>query len=64
MQIVVKPEQEKFILEKLQQGKYHSVDELLAVAFQLLEQWEKIILRFYQIYVGLLLMIILFFNIP
>ena len=40
MQIVVKPEQEKFILQKLQQGKYHSVDELLAVAFQLLEQHD------------------------
>jgi antitoxin ParD1/3/4 len=37
MQIVVKPDQEKYILEKLQKGKYKNVDELLSVAFQLLE---------------------------
>lgn len=41
MQIALKPEQEKFILEKLQQGKYHNVDELLAVAFQLLEEFDN-----------------------
>ncbi|MFB2893450.1 type II toxin-antitoxin system ParD family antitoxin [Aerosakkonemataceae cyanobacterium BLCC-F50] len=40
MQISLKPEQEKFVLEKLQQGKYQSVDELLAIAFQLLEEQE------------------------
>ncbi|EAW33568.1 type II toxin-antitoxin system ParD family antitoxin [Limnoraphis robusta Tam1] len=40
MQIALKPEQEKFILEKLQQGKYQSVDELLAVAFKLLEEHD------------------------
>lgn len=40
MQIALKPEQERFILEKLHQGKYHSVDELLAVAFQLLEEHD------------------------
>lgn len=40
MQIALKPEQEKFILEKLQQGKYQSVDELLALAFQLLEEHD------------------------
>ncbi|MBD2665726.1 hypothetical protein B6N60_04470 [Richelia sinica FACHB-800] len=40
MQIPVKPEQEKFILQKLQQGKYKSIDDLLAVAFQLLEQHD------------------------
>lgn len=40
MQIALKPEQETFILEKLHQGKYQSVDELLALAFQLLEEHE------------------------
>lgn len=40
MQIALKPEQEKFVIEKLQQGKYQSVDELLAVAFQLLEEYD------------------------
>ncbi|MBE9252119.1 type II toxin-antitoxin system ParD family antitoxin [Dolichospermum sp. LEGE 00240] len=41
MQIAVKPDQEKYILEKLQQGKYKSIDELLSIAFQLLEQHEE-----------------------
>ena len=41
MQIAVKPDQEKYILEKLQQGKYKSIDELLSIAFQLLEQHDQ-----------------------
>ena len=41
MQIAIKPEQEKFILDKLQQGKYKSVDDLLTVAFQLLDQHDE-----------------------
>ncbi|CAD5913190.1 hypothetical protein PCC9214_00176 [Planktothrix tepida] len=41
MQIAIKPDQEKFILEKLQQGKYKSVDDLLTVAFQLLDQHDQ-----------------------
>ncbi|OBQ28865.1 MAG: CopG family transcriptional regulator [Aphanizomenon flos-aquae MDT14a] len=41
MQIAVKPDQEKYILEKLQQGKYKSIDELLSIAFQLLEEHEE-----------------------
>jgi antitoxin ParD1/3/4 len=41
MQIALKPEQETFILEKLHQGKYQSVDELLALAFQLLEEHDR-----------------------
>ncbi|GFE71761.1 type II toxin-antitoxin system ParD family antitoxin [Chroococcus sp. FPU101] len=41
MQIALKPDQEKFILEKLQEGKYQSVDELLALAFQLLEEHDS-----------------------
>jgi antitoxin ParD1/3/4 len=40
MQISLKPEQENFVLNKLQQGKYQSVDELLAIAFQLLEEHD------------------------
>lgn len=40
MQIYLKPEQEKFVLNKLQQGKYQSVDELLGIAFQLLEEHD------------------------
>jgi antitoxin ParD1/3/4 len=41
MQIILQPEQEKFILKKLQQGKYKSVDELVAIAFQLLAENEN-----------------------
>jgi antitoxin ParD1/3/4 len=41
MQIAVKPDQEKYILAKLQQGKYKSIDELLSIAFQLLEQHDE-----------------------
>jgi antitoxin ParD1/3/4 len=41
MKIEVKPDQEKYILEKLQQGKYKSIDELLSIAFQLLEQHDE-----------------------
>jgi antitoxin ParD1/3/4 len=41
MQIALRPEQEKFVLEKLQQGKYQSIDELLTVAFQLLEEFDS-----------------------
>ena len=41
MSITLKQEQEKFILDKLQQGKYISADELLAAAFQLLEENEQ-----------------------
>jgi antitoxin ParD1/3/4 len=41
MQIALKPEQEQFILEKLSQGNYKTVDELLTVAFQLLEEHDQ-----------------------
>ena len=40
MQIALRPEQEQFILEKLDQGYYDSADEIMAVAFQLLEEYE------------------------
>lgn len=41
MSITLKQEQEKFIMDKLQQGKYKSAEELLATAFQLLEENEQ-----------------------
>lgn len=41
MQIAIKPDQEQYILEKLQQGKYKSIDELLSIAFQLLEKHDE-----------------------
>ena len=40
MQIALRPEQEKFVLEKLNQGVYESEEELIALAFQLLEEHE------------------------
>jgi antitoxin ParD1/3/4 len=40
VQIALRPEQEKFILEKIDQGVYASSDELLALAFKLLEEYE------------------------
>lgn len=40
MQIILQPEQEQFILKKLQQGKYKNVEELVATAFQLLAENE------------------------
>jgi antitoxin ParD1/3/4 len=33
MPITLKQEQEKFVLDKLQQGKYENIDELFAIAF-------------------------------
>ena len=41
MHIVIKPEQEKFILKKLRSGKYKSMDHLLTVASKLLDQHEE-----------------------
>lgn len=40
MQIALKPEQEKFILEKLQEGQYKNIDELLTLALQLLKEHD------------------------
>ncbi|MGG6237607.1 type II toxin-antitoxin system ParD family antitoxin [Nodosilinea sp. AN01ver1] len=40
MEITLKPEQERFVTAKLQQGKYESIDEILAIAFRLLEENE------------------------
>ena len=41
MIITLKQEQEKFILDKLQQGEYKSVEELISFAFKLLEENEQ-----------------------
>lgn len=41
MIITLKQEQEKFILDLLQQGKYESAEELLSFAFKLLEENEQ-----------------------
>lgn len=40
MQIALRPEQEMFVLEKVRQGVYESPEELFALAFQLLEEYE------------------------
>ena len=41
MPITLKQEQEKFVLDKLQQGKYENADELFMIAFELLEKNEQ-----------------------
>jgi antitoxin ParD1/3/4 len=41
MRITLNSEQERFIQEKLQDGKYRSPDEVLAEAFRLLEERDK-----------------------
>lgn len=41
MPITLKQEQEKFILDKIQQGKYENVDALLLIAFRLLDESEQ-----------------------
>jgi antitoxin ParD1/3/4 len=38
MQVALNQNQEKFVIEKIKQGKYRNVDELLTVAFELLEE--------------------------
>lgn len=35
------PDQERFVQSKLQSGKYRSVEEVLAVALQLLEEYDR-----------------------
>lgn len=41
MSISLKPEQEQFIREKLQTGKYQTVDEVITEAFRLLEERDR-----------------------
>jgi|GEM_PF-966869 len=40
MIITLTPEQEKFVLERVQSGQYKSVDDVIDPAFQLLEKYE------------------------
>lgn len=40
MIITLTPEQEKFVLERVQSGQYKSVDDVIDFAFQLLEKYE------------------------
>jgi antitoxin ParD1/3/4 len=41
MDITLKPEQEQFIREKLQSGKYQTTDEVIIEAFRLLEERDR-----------------------
>jgi antitoxin ParD1/3/4 len=41
MQIQLKPEQEKFIQEKIASGEYTNADDVIAEAFKLLEVRER-----------------------
>lgn len=41
MNINLKPQQEQFLREKLDSGKYGSIDEVIAEAFRLLEERDK-----------------------
>ncbi|OUL17608.1 type II toxin-antitoxin system ParD family antitoxin [Nostoc sp. 106C] len=40
MSIILTPEQERFIQAKLQTGKYRNAQELLEIAFRLLDEYE------------------------
>lgn len=42
MLISLNPEQEKFVQKKLENSQYKTIDELIAKAFYLLEQQEKL----------------------
>ena len=41
MNITLKPEQEKFLQEKLKSGKYNTIDEVVIEAFRLLEERDS-----------------------
>ncbi len=41
MNFTLKPEQERFIQQKLQSGQYQSVDEVIIAALHLLEERDK-----------------------
>ena len=41
MPITLKQEQEKFVLDKLQQAKYKNADELFEISFELLEKMSR-----------------------
>jgi antitoxin ParD1/3/4 len=41
MSISLTPDQERLIQTKLQSGKYHSVEEVLAIALRLLDEYDR-----------------------
>lgn len=41
MSITLNPEQERFIQQKLNSGKYQNAEQIIHEAFQLLEKWEQ-----------------------
>lgn len=41
MNIILTPNQEKFIQAKLQTGKYRNAEEVLEIAFKLLDEYEQ-----------------------
>jgi antitoxin ParD1/3/4 len=41
MSISLTPKQEHFIQTKLETGKYHSVEEILEIALQLLDEYDR-----------------------
>ncbi|MBD2776547.1 ribbon-helix-helix domain-containing protein [Iningainema tapete] len=41
MSITLTPQQEKFIQAKLLSGKYHNAEEVLELAFRLLDEYEQ-----------------------
>jgi len=41
MNITLKPQQERLLQEKLDSGKYGTIDEVIAEAFRLLEERDK-----------------------
>lgn len=41
MNITLTPEQAQILQQKLQSGRYQTLDDLLAQAFQLLDDWEE-----------------------
>ena len=41
MSITLKPEQEEFVLERIKNGNYTTVDEVIMAAFRLLEERER-----------------------
>lgn len=41
MSISLNPNHEQFVLSKIESGKYANVDEVIAAAFQLLEEQEQ-----------------------
>ena len=41
MSINLTPDQERFVLSKLEAGKYHSAEEILELALRLLDEYDR-----------------------